>query len=201
MPTGYTAAVQDGKITTFREFALQCARAFGACIEMRDDPSDAPIPDEFPARTDYHDRELERARRTLAELEGIGRDQCALAAAAAHKDALASWEASKARRELENGRYEAMRQKVLAWTPPSDEHVEMKNFMLQQLDISMDRYTYEKPKLQTPAAWLGEQVRQAQHSIEYHTKGREDEIARAEQRNRWLRLLRESLVCTGDSNG
>ena len=46
MPTGYTADIQDGKITTLREYALSCARAFGALIMMRDDPHDAPIADD-----------------------------------------------------------------------------------------------------------------------------------------------------------
>ena len=34
MPTGYTAALYEGKNQTFKEFATQCARAFGACIDM-----------------------------------------------------------------------------------------------------------------------------------------------------------------------
>jgi hypothetical protein len=38
MPTGYTAGVADGTITEFREYALLCARAFGACIMLRDEP-------------------------------------------------------------------------------------------------------------------------------------------------------------------
>lgn len=45
MPTGYTAAIKYG--ITFKEFALDCARNFGACISMRDEPRETPIPDEF----------------------------------------------------------------------------------------------------------------------------------------------------------
>lgn len=47
MPTGYTSGVAVGKVTDFREFALQCARAFGACISLSDESSDTPIPEEF----------------------------------------------------------------------------------------------------------------------------------------------------------
>ena len=37
MPTGYTADIYEGNDVSFRDFALKCARAFGACIEQRDD--------------------------------------------------------------------------------------------------------------------------------------------------------------------
>lgn len=47
MPTGYTADVQSGKVTDFAEYAMNCARAFGALVLMRDDPSDADIPERF----------------------------------------------------------------------------------------------------------------------------------------------------------
>jgi hypothetical protein len=53
MPTGYTAAVADGTITEFPDFAMQCARAFGTLVLMRDEPQDAAIPEKFePAGRD-----------------------------------------------------------------------------------------------------------------------------------------------------
>jgi hypothetical protein len=47
MPTGYTDCVRSGEVTEFADFAMKCARAFGACIEMRDEPSGTPIPEAF----------------------------------------------------------------------------------------------------------------------------------------------------------
>ena len=38
MPTGYTLDLYNGKDITFEEFVLKCARAFGALIDMRDEP-------------------------------------------------------------------------------------------------------------------------------------------------------------------
>ena len=37
MPTGYTDKIKDG--ITFKEYAMGCARAFGALITMRDNPA------------------------------------------------------------------------------------------------------------------------------------------------------------------
>jgi hypothetical protein len=51
MPTGYTAPIADGM--TFEQFALGCARAFGALVTMRDEPSDAPIPERLEPDTPF----------------------------------------------------------------------------------------------------------------------------------------------------
>jgi len=60
MPTGYTYPVVEGKITEFSDFALSCARAFGALITMRDDPHDTPIPETFEP-SDYNAKKLAEA--------------------------------------------------------------------------------------------------------------------------------------------
>ncbi len=59
MPTGYTAAVQNGTVTRFADFAMNCARAFGALVELRDE-MDAPIPDTFKPST-HHSESLKKA--------------------------------------------------------------------------------------------------------------------------------------------
>lgn len=46
MPTGYTADIKDG--ISFETYAMNCARAFGACVSLRDKPSGGKvIPDAF----------------------------------------------------------------------------------------------------------------------------------------------------------
>ena len=48
MPTGYTSKIYEGKENvTGKSFIMDCARGFGACISMRDESSDTPIPEEF----------------------------------------------------------------------------------------------------------------------------------------------------------
>ena len=46
---------------------MDCARAFGACIMMRDESVDAPIPEEFKPST-YHIEELEKAKSDLKKV-------------------------------------------------------------------------------------------------------------------------------------
>ena len=73
MPTGYTADVADGKITEFTEYALQCARAFGACIMLRDDPVSSEIPEFEPS--DYSAKELAEAEKDLSQFLAMNESQ------------------------------------------------------------------------------------------------------------------------------
>lgn len=47
MPTGYTAFIEDGDITTGKEFLLLCLRNFGIAIDVRDEPLTVPTPTHF----------------------------------------------------------------------------------------------------------------------------------------------------------
>lgn len=205
MPTGYTCDVQSGKVTEFRDFAMACARAFGACIMMRDEPADTPISERFDPNTSYYDDSLARAKARLIELEAMTPEQ-ADAASRAERDA--EWQAIEERnqrRAVERRRYEAMQKHVLAWTPPSDEHVGLKDFMLDQLTRSIDfdcNGSYDKPAPYLSGDdWKAEQIRKARRDIEYHTKERAKEIERAEERTTWIRQLRESLSASGEQIG
>jgi hypothetical protein len=197
MPTGYTHKVQDGTITEFRDFAWECARAFGALILMRDEPAGAPIPERFEPDTRHYDGAIERAKKERAELDELTAEQATKEAAAEHRDAVASWEKRRAERNAQKLRYLAMLEKVEAWTPPTSEHHEMKNFMLEQLRSSIDfdcgRSYDTPPEPETGAAWLERKRAEAVRSIAYQVEERHKELARVEGRNRWLAALRKSI--------
>ena len=53
MPTGYTSKIKDD--ITFEQYAMGCARAFDALIDMRDEASDALIPEELTP-SNYHEQ-------------------------------------------------------------------------------------------------------------------------------------------------
>lgn len=76
MPTGYTYAIKEG--ISFRDFVLKCARAFEACVSMRDDPMDKEIP-EFVA-SDYYQKELDKSFARLNEIVKMSDADCGIAA-------------------------------------------------------------------------------------------------------------------------
>ena len=56
MPTGYTAYIEDGDITTGKEFLKLCTRAFGIAIDLKDEPLSVPTPTHFEPNTYYKER-------------------------------------------------------------------------------------------------------------------------------------------------
>ena len=196
MPTGYTADLHDGKPQTFKQFVIQCARNFGACIEMRDEPWDKPIPDAFPYN-DYHDKQLERAREELADAESMTLAQAEARAmddydraVKAHRDGI---DRCNAIRE----RYTNMLDQVNRWNPPTPEHQGLKDFMIQQLteSIGWDCKIYPEgfPEKQTAKKWLDELIERRRRDVAYHMEGAAKERARVDGNNRWVKDLRKSL--------
>ncbi len=203
MPTGYTAAVADGEVTEFADFAMRCARAFGACITMRGERSDTPIPDEFKP-SEYHSNAIREAEIELRRLEGLSEEDKALAAAANFAERLKSWQAHEDGKTQRKLRYEAMLAKVKEWVPPTAEHIEMKSFMTSQLQdsIRFDCGTTSCSTEPTPlsvADWFASALSKAHRDLAFHAKEQAEEIERARKRTKWVADLRASLVLTADA--
>lgn len=196
MPTGYTASVMDGKITDFRQFAMQCARAFGALINMRDDAWDAPIPEQFKP-SDYHVKALATAKLRYDELRSMTPEQLKEACNADYRNRLAGREKYKAEQKIENDRLDAMLAEVEKWTPPTGNHAEMKTFMREQIRISRNDLStldkYDPVVKMTPQEWLGKELEKSQRDVGYHAGEQEKEVERAKGRTLWVKQLRDSL--------
>ncbi|MGY2995493.1 hypothetical protein [Mesorhizobium sp. URHB0026] len=190
MPTGYTAAVVDGSITTLRQFALQCARGMGACINMRDDAWDAPIPERFEPLTKFYDEGLAKAREVLATVPNYTPEMCENMAAAEWLEASDAHHKYESERIERNHRCLDMRAAVMDWQTEAEG---IKEFMLQQLGVTLDDYPSEPPKKMAGAEWRADKLAKAERDLAYHEKHRAEEIERTEARNRWLAALRASL--------
>lgn len=195
MPTGYTYPVVEGKITEFPDFALSCARAFGALISMREEPMDAPIPDEFAPQTEYYDKRIVAGKARLAELLTMTPDEAKVVAEAEHEKAIADRNRYLADKDAEAARVNAMMAKVRAWNPPSPDHAEMKTFMLEQLTVSLPgNYVPAIPPLLDGATWRQNQISDLDKQITRDQADREKEIGRARSRTEWVKALRTSLA-------
>lgn len=196
MPTGYTSRIADG--ITFSEFAMSCARAMGALIMIGDEPANAPIPERFEP-SDYHDKRLIAAQAEFDRLRRITPEQAEEKAriefieeSARHAEAIQNKAGLRQK-------YESMLDQVKAWQPPTPDHEGMKKFMVEQIvssiefDCNDSYYRDNPPKQKSITDWLEQKVSNALHDIEYHRKGRDEEIARTESRNAWLKALRDSL--------
>lgn len=200
MPTGYTAPIYEGEENfTFKKFAMRCARNFGALIEMRGEPLDAEIDfDKCFQPSDYYKKALERVEKEYQEFldnpptaeelgkkydEKVNND---------FKKFLERKESSKALQE----RYAAMLEQVKVWDPPTEEHNGLKEFMISQLQESMDYdcivyspYTDDREEYikyhMSPEPLLKE--------IAYYKERYEKEVELCNNRKQWVIKLMQSL--------
>lgn len=192
MPTGYTAAVEDGTVTTLEDFALRCSRAFGACITMRDDSSDKLPPESFEPNNSYHDEQITEANKTLVKLSKMSTKAAEKEAEKAFKESLKSFKDTSKRLVEQDNRYEAMLTKVTQWEPHKD-ITPLKEFMINQLQISISSYRPDAPVRKSGRTWFLSQEKEAKRDLEYHGAEINKEIKRTQDRNQWLANLRASL--------
>ena len=197
MPSGYTVGVQDGSVTNFRQFALQCARNFGALIEMREEALNVPIPDEFKP-SDHHSTNLKLEENRLNLLQAMTEEDINASYEDWHGKQVKEAKESLDRQRREGERYSKMLKAVHAWEPPSEDHKNLKKFMIEQLTKSVkwdcdDDYYNKMTEREDPFVWHKENIESCQRTIEYHKKHWAEETQRCKERTEWVRLLKESL--------
>lgn len=193
MTTGYTYVLIEKPETTFAQFALRCARAFGACIEMRDESIDrAPPAIVEPAA--YVRDALDKAYEAHREAEALTLDEAEIRAEAEYASRLESRREYEERHARETALFTKMLEEIDAWVPPTKEHEGLKAFMRQQVETSISkRYDYAVPK-QSGAEWLESLRRTTAESVTRAAREWEKERVSAAERTAWLKALRESLV-------
>jgi len=183
---------------TFPEFVLTCARAFGALIEMRDEPLDKAIPEKFKVSNYYVDR-VEQATAELARLRAMSIEERLAFGEKDKAERLKMCEKRLAINTQENARLHEMREKVIAWKPPTPEHNNLKKFMLEQINISMHDLKYlhqgiQDIKEKSPMDFYKTDVEINEHAITTASMEHRKEIDRAKGRTDWVQQLRDSLV-------
>ena len=198
MPSVYTAPIKDG--ITFARYAMGCARAFGALIEMRDEPQNAEIPQAFEA-SKYHEDATEKESAELKELLAMDHATAAAKAKEAHKKHIDYHTQAIAEDESLAAKYRAMLAEVEAYKSPSPDHDNFKKFMADQITESMKfdcssnyhREAIEAAKLMSGAEWILTEKERLEKSMGYHRDHYQKEMDRAKNRNEWLSKLCKSL--------
>jgi hypothetical protein len=197
--TGYTADLYYGKKTvTFEQFAMECARAFGALVTMRDDAKDAEIPEAL-VPSPYYSKRFNELMAALTTVTAMSDEETEKAAFNEYDSEIAKQIEYANERLAVKKRYEAMIADVYAWTPPTEDHEGLKTFMIDQLlsSVGSDCREYGADvKRLAGKEWrtaklekLGEEMARA---------GREmrAEEERTRDRNEWIQALRDSLKVT-----
>jgi len=196
MPTGYTSKLCEEDVS-FQEYALSCARAFGALVMMRDDPHDKPISRFEP--TDYHEKAVVEAEAKIKSVEAMSDDDVLAEQDKENAKYTKLQKESDEKKAAARRRLVDMRSKVSDWKPPTSDHDGLKKFMLEQIDITMPidgtSGTYYQEQLTTFSAQECRRTRiaEARKDILYHKKEHAKEVERTDERNAWVEDLRGSL--------
>ena len=99
--------------------------------------------------------------------------------------------------------YNRLLGEISNWNPPSADHVELKSFMMNQINESKrfdcDSKYYEEKINEYKGTlfddWLVNQIKEKKDAVEYHNKEIDKEIESYKKRNLWIKQLRESLEC------
>lgn len=203
MPTGYTAGILDGKITTFPQFAKQCMRAFGAVIHMRDEDMDAEYKERTPS--DYHYKEIERANQLYKDAQTLS-DKQIISGKKKELEESKKYHLEKIEKEkVDRKAMNVILDEVRKWQPPTPEHTGIKDFMIDQIvktidfDCDSKYHTKALQKIEYQLLNLNaESIRRdmkekAAKDLAYHTKEHNEELKHCEKSNKWVADLLNSI--------
>ena len=204
MATGYTHEIINGNITTFKDFAILCTRAFGATIHMRDENLDTP----YEPRTvsSYYSESIAEKAKELEHLNSISIEDF-------EKEMIAQWERDIQYHQnaIEKSKkdYEVLiklLEEAKAFVPPTDEHVNFKEFIIEQLKGTIEydcNITYHLNSLEELNDRINnydiekekaDKITAMEDSLEYSKKSLNDEIRRVNDSNKWMSDLFKVLT-------
>ena len=196
MPTGYTAAIEDGEITTGKDFLLQCSRNFGAMIHMREDSMGAKIEKRVPS--DYYEKTLNKTKADLDHYCQMTDDEIQKEIEIEFKKSVESNKKYYESGVRKNKAYAKVLAEVFQWNPPTDDHINLKEFAIQQIELCMDDYHIKykdlvPEKLSIPE-WQAAKIESCLNNIKYYAKSKKQEDDRCKETNDWIDELINSLT-------
>lgn len=198
MPTGYTAAlVDDKKPVGTKQFAIQCLRAMGVAILMRDDLGDVQVPKRLDPDTNYNDRALVEANKELDRWLKTPLADRVIQTQARKDLSIQAVEQQISRNAEENRRFHIALQDILGWNV-DPELTGYKDFMLEQLRMSVNGGTWAEDEIERIntkdiGTHLAEYEANLRRNVQYHANAILEEIERTEKRNAWLSMAWEAI--------
>ena len=196
MPTGYTSPIYNGDDISFKDFAIRCAKNFGALFHMREEKIDAPIRKRVPdlyykERLTYAKKELKNKVANPPSIEELKKEYWLMV----RKKKQEYQEETNRKSELK-GRYEKILYQAKSWIPPTQEHENLKKFMIQQLEDSID-FDCRISELHIPSEqeYIANclSLSSLEDDIAYYQDRWNKEVKHCEEMNKWIDDLLSSL--------
>lgn len=203
MPTGYTAYIEDGEITTGKDFLKLCTRAFGIAVDQKDEPLSVPTQTKFKPNNYYKER-YDKALIALERAKQITFDEAKTQMRLAYEKRIADYKRYADKEISMNKKYEKVRKEVEAWEPPTDKHSGLKKFALEQIDMCVTKQKYideyiEKSKELFDGSddvvheYILDNIERCQIDADRAYKSWQEELERVESKNKWMQQFLDSL--------
>lgn len=205
MPTGYTSYINDGEITSGKEFLKLCTRAFGIAVALKDESLDVPTPNHFEPdpyyEKAYKDSLVSREKAYSMTLEEAKEDMISK-----FKNNKASAKRCLKDYKDEDKKYLKVREEVEKWIPPTPEHENLKKFCLEQIDMSLNTSLYKwceediNKELDTSddaiRKYIDDLKDQKDMQVNRAYEKYQAELKRVEEKNLWMKHFLDSLENT-----
>ena len=195
MPTGYTQQIIDGTVKTPKEFLPLCLRNFGVCISMRDMPLDSQvdytesIKKYYQDSMGYHAKALENAKAEYERVINLSNDELYEMYVERFSDNRNYYQERTDKVKKQNAKYQSFYDAIKNWDC-SEEFSNIKDFALNQIDISKDDEDYYKDELSKEmltkeefisndkSKYKDDLLKQTKWDIDYHQEQLDDIIKR-----------------------
>ena len=193
MPTRYTEKLMESG-QTFQEFILECTKQF---IIIQDNPDNMPIPDKFkPSK--YTIKKLIQLKKKLERFKSMNAEEIINFNKKSKTKKINFYIENYEKALNENNLLRKMEIQVYKWIPPTKKHQKLKDFMLQQINISKNDIDFlhtliliEKTKSET--SYYTEAIENILKDIKYYITKKEKEIIQAQERTEWMQELKLSI--------
>lgn len=199
MPSGYTAKLYEGKPQEFSDFALNCARAIGYAVLMKDDGTGPVTVEGVKGDTEYHKTSILQAGMRMGEITAMSDVQLDERARTQYTKRLKQHLRSNQEGRVLRSRYLNMLSQVEAWSPPTPDHEHLKDHMTDQLktSISFDcpsRDPFEgHPVLLSAEEFRQQELGLAQRGFDHNISFFTEQVESNLRRVLWVEQLQASL--------
>lgn len=210
MPTGYTCFIENGKVKTAKQFLHLCLRAFGVCINMRDDSLE--VKDDytddllkgFQHDIDYHKEQLKNAEKKLSEIKSISEEELCEKYIKETKERIKDLQRYQTDELNKYGDYLRIRESISNWNC-NPEFQNIKDFALEQIRISIPSGSYYEERLaemdkptkegfqEKKEEYLQKLIDDAQRDVDYHIEKLEKAIKRRDDNLKFYKEFKEEL--------
>lgn len=196
MPTMYTARIYEGEDQSFKEFAIECSRAFVSHSHLWTD---------LHAYDVGHDSYCNKIQQAIAEIEKFTQMPYEEIEEIIKTERSKQIEHFQKQITLKNNtrkRFEEMLEQAESWSPPTEKHHEFKDFMINQLKSGIEETTdkYDKRHLdelmskeETVEEYRHKMIQRRLEDIQFTQDRLRDETKAIAERNQWIQALRRSL--------